>query len=135
MQRAAKIAQAEEFIVSRPEQYDDIVEERSANFSGGQKQRLSITRGVIGSPKVLILDDSTSALDAKSEKLVKEALDEMTDTTKVIIAEKISSVVNADKILVMNDGKLVGVGTHKELVGNNDVYREIYDTQKGRRDK
>lgn len=135
MQRAAKIAQVEEFIVSRPKQYDDLVEERSANFSGGQKQRLSITRGVIGSPRVLILDDSTSALDARSEKLVKEALDGMKDTTKVIIAEKISSVVNADKILVMNDGELVGVGTHKELVENSDVYREIYDTQKGRRDK
>ncbi|GKQ42345.1 ABC transporter ATP-binding protein [Companilactobacillus sp. RD055328] len=135
MKKAAKISQAEEFITNRPKQYDDIVEERSANFSGGQKQRLSIARGVIGSPKVLILDDSTSALDARSEKLVKEALDEMKDTTKIIIAEKISSVVNADKILVMDDGKLVGVGTHKQLVENNDVYREIYDTQKGRRVK
>ncbi|MGR3742318.1 ABC transporter ATP-binding protein [Companilactobacillus sp. DQM5] len=135
MKKAAKIAQSEEFIETRPKKYDDIVEERSANFSGGQKQRLSITRGVIGTPKVLILDDSTSALDAKSEKLVKEALDKMTGTTKVIIAEKISSVVNADKILVMDDGKLVGVGNHKELVENNDVYREIFETQKGRRDK
>lgn len=135
MQRAAKISQAEEFIEERPEKYDDIVEERSANFSGGQKQRLSIARGVIGTPKVLILDDSTSALDAKSEKLVKEALDKMTGTTKFIIAEKISSVVNADKILVMNDGELVGVGTHKELVEGNDIYSEIFETQKGRRDK
>lgn len=135
MEHAAEIAQAKEFIDQRPKKYDDIVEERSSNFSGGQKQRLSITRGVIGNPKVLILDDSTSALDAKSEKLVKEALDkDMKDTTKIIIAEKISSVINADKILVLNDGKLVGIGNHKELLETSDVYREIYETQKGRRE-
>ncbi|EFR89423.1 ATP-binding cassette sub-family B member 10, partial [Listeria innocua FSL S4-378] len=100
---------------------------------GGQKQRLSITRGVIGSPKVLILDDSTSALDAKSEKLVKEALNkELDDTTTFIIAQKISSVIQADKILVLDQGKLVGVGSHKELLKENETYREIYDTQKGK---
>ncbi|WP_137596834.1 ABC transporter ATP-binding protein [Paucilactobacillus kaifaensis] len=133
MDRASKIAQAAEFINRLPEGFDAPVEERSANFSGGQKQRLSITRGVIGQPKVLIMDDSTSALDAKSEKLVQQALNnELKGTTTFIIAEKISSVINADKIFVMDDGKLVGQGTHSELVQNNQIYQEIYATQKGK---
>ncbi|MBD4917122.1 ATP-binding cassette domain-containing protein, partial [Xanthomonas citri pv. citri] len=90
---------------------------RGNNFSGGQKQRLSITRGVVKNPNVLILDDSTSALDAKSEKLVQEALNkELKETTTIIIAQKISSVVHADNILVLDQGKLVGQGTHQELV-------------------
>lgn len=131
MQKAAEIAQAAEFIDKLNDGYDAVVEERSANFSGGQKQRLSIARGVIGQPKILILDDSTSALDAKSEKLVKEALDrELADTTKIIIAEKIASVINADKIIVLDEGKIVGIGTHQELAANNTVYQEIYHTQK-----
>ncbi len=110
-----------------------MVEERGLNFSGGQKQRLSITRGIVGEPKVLILDDSTSALDAKSEKLVKEALNqELKDTTTIIIAQKISSVIQADKILVLDQGKLVQVGTHKELLQTSEIYQEIYDTQKGK---
>lgn len=131
MQKAAGIAQAAEFIDRLDQGYDALVEERSANFSGGQKQRLSIARGVIGQPKILILDDSTSALDAKSEKLVKEALDrDLATTTKLIIAEKISSVINANKIIVLDEGKIVGIGTHQELVANNKVYQEIYQTQK-----
>ncbi|MCM0583240.1 ABC transporter ATP-binding protein [Weissella diestrammenae] len=131
MQRAANIAQAAEFVERYEDTFEHQVEERSANFSGGQKQRLSITRGVIAEPKVLILDDSTSALDAKSEKLVKEALDhDLHGTTTFIIAEKISSVINADRILVLDNGQLVGEGTHKELLENSDVYREIYATQK-----
>ncbi|MDR3240822.1 MAG: ABC transporter ATP-binding protein/permease [Lactobacillaceae bacterium] len=131
MQRAANIAQASEFVERYEDTYEHPVEERSANFSGGQKQRLSITRGVIADPRVLILDDSTSALDAKSEKLVKEALDkELKDTTTFIIAEKISSVINADRILVLDEGQLVGEGTHKELLASSEVYREIYATQK-----
>lgn len=110
-----------------------MVEERGLNFSGGQKQRLSITRGIVGEPKVLILDDSTSALDAKSEKLVKEALNqELDDTTTFIIAQKISSVIQADKILVLDQGKLVQVGTHKELLQTSAIYQEIYETQKGK---
>ncbi len=131
MRWAAGVAQSAEFIEKLDNQYDAEVEERSANFSGGQKQRLSITRGVIAKPKILIMDDSTSALDAKSEKLVQEALDqELAGTTTFVIAEKISSIVKADKILVLDQGKLVGVGTHKELRKTNKIYQEIYATQK-----
>lgn len=133
MEQATTIAQAKEFIERQDKRYEGIVEERGANFSGGQKQRLSISRGVIGNPKILILDDSTSALDARSEKLVKEALNrELKDTTTFVIAQKISSVINADKILVLDAGKLVGVGSHKELLETSSVYQEIYDTQKGK---
>ncbi|MCJ1994754.1 ABC transporter ATP-binding protein [Lactococcus piscium] len=135
MTRASAISQAREFIEKMSDVFESPVEERGTNFSGGQKQRLSIARGVIGDPKILILDDSTSALDAKSEKLVQQALaGELANTTKIIIAQKISSVVHADKILVLDAGKLIGVGTHKELVDNNDTYREIYNTQKGSED-
>lgn len=135
MRRASSIAQASEFIEKMSDVYESSVEERATNFSGGQKQRMSIARGVIGNPKILILDDSTSALDAKSEKLVQQALaGELADTTKIIIAQKISSVVHADKILVLDDGKLIGMGTHRELLESSDVYREIYNTQKGSED-
>ncbi|MGG6817414.1 UNVERIFIED_CONTAM: ABC transporter ATP-binding protein [Streptococcus canis] len=133
MERAARIAQAMEFIDRMDGRYESQVEERGNNFSGGQKQRMSIARGVINHPKILVLDDSTSALDAKSEKLVQEALNkELKGTTTVIIAQKISSVVKADKILVLDQGQLLGEGTHAELLANNAVYREIYDTQKGK---
>ncbi|MCL2858854.1 MAG: ABC transporter ATP-binding protein/permease, partial [Streptococcaceae bacterium] len=135
MKRAAGISQALEFIEKLPTGFEAEVEERGNNFSGGQKQRMSITRGVIKNPKILILDDSTSALDAKSEKLVQEAFSkELKDTTTIIIAQKISSVVHADNILVLDNGELVGQGTHKELVETNDIYREIYDTQKAKED-
>ena len=133
MERAAGIAQAKEFIDRLSDTYDSEVEERGNNFSGGQKQRMSIARGVIGDPKILILDDSTSALDARSEKLVQEALNhDLKDTTTIIIAQKISSVVHADKILVLDEGRLIGQGSHAELVATNAVYREIYETQKGK---
>ena len=133
LEKASSIAQAKEFIEKMADRYDAPVAERSSNFSGGQKQRMSIARGVISDPKILILDDSTSALDAKSETLVREALNnELPNTTKIIIAQKISSVVRADKILVLDKGHLIGIGKHKELVENNAVYREIYDTQKGK---
>lgn len=135
MERAARIAQASEFISRMEESFDSAVEERGSNFSGGQKQRMSIARGVVNNPNILILDDSTSALDAKSEKLVQEALNkELQGTTTIIIAQKISSVVHADKILVLDQGRLIGQGTHAELVTTNDVYREIYETQKGKED-
>ncbi|KAF1306073.1 ABC transporter ATP-binding protein [Enterococcus saccharolyticus] len=132
MEKATTIAQASEFIEKLADGYNAPVEERSANFSGGQKQRLSISRGVIGEPKILILDDSTSALDARSERLVREALDrDLKETTTIVIAQKIASVVKADRILVLDEGRLVGEGTHSELVANNAIYQEIFDTQKG----
>ncbi|MBA5270887.1 ABC transporter ATP-binding protein [Enterococcus hirae] len=132
MEHASAIAQAQEFIEKLADRYEAPVEERSSNFSGGQKQRLSITRGVIGDPKILILDDSTSALDARSEKLVREALaKELKGTTTIVIAQKIASVVKADRILVLDEGRLVGEGTHEELVATNGVYQEIFETQKG----
>lgn len=133
MTHATQIAQAREFIEKLALQYEAPVAERSNNFSGGQKQRLSISRGVIGEPKILILDDSTSALDARSERLVREALDsELKDTTTIVIAQKISSVVKANRILVLDKGHLVGEGTHEELVKTNAIYQEIYETQKGK---
>ena len=133
MEWAAGIAQASEFIGRMADSFDSQVEERGNNFSGGQKQRMSIARGVVNHPKILILDDSTSALDAKSEKLVQEALNkDLRGTTTIVIAQKISSVVHADKILVLDQGCLIGQGTHKELVATNEVYREIYETQKGK---
>lgn len=132
MEHASSIAQAKEFIEKLSDRYEAPIEERSSNFSGGQKQRLSITRGVIGNPKILILDDSTSALDARSEKLVREALDrDLKGTTTIVIAQKIASVVKADRILVLDEGRLVGEGTHEELVAGNRVYQEIFETQKG----
>lgn len=135
MEWAAGIAQASEFIGRMADSFDSQVEERGNNFSGGQKQRMSIARGVVNHPKILILDDSTSALDAKSEKLVQEALNkDLKGTTTIVIAQKISSVVHADKILVLDQGRLIGQGTHKELVATNEVYREIYETQKGKED-
>ena len=133
LERASQIAQAQEFINRYKDTFDHEVEERSSNFSGGQKQRLSIARGVVGKPKILILDDSTSALDAKSEKLVQEALEkELKNTTTFIIAEKIVSVMNADKIIVLDNGRLVAQGTHQELLKNSPIYQEIYATQKAR---
>lgn len=135
MEWAAGIAQASEFIGRMADSFDSQVEERGNNFSGGQKQRMSIARGVVNHPKILILDDSTSALDAKSEKLVQEALNkDLKGTTTIVIAQKISSVVHADKILVLDQGRLIGQGPHKELVATNEVYREIYETQKGKED-
>lgn len=133
MQWAANIAQASEFIERLPQTYDAPVEERSQNFSGGQQQRLAITRGVIANPKILILDDATSALDARSEKLVQEALNrDLKTTTTVVIAEKISSIINADQILVLEDGQVSGIGTHQALLKTNAIYQAIYQTQKAR---
>ena len=133
MERAARIAQASEFISRMDLAFESPVEERGTNFSGGQKQRMSIARGIVSNPKILIFDDSTSALDAKSERLVQEALNkDLKGTTTIIIAQKISSVVHADKILVLDQGRLIGQGKHVDLVATNAVYREIYETQKGK---
>ena len=133
MERAIEISQAKEFIDKYPDRFEHVVEERSANFSGGQQQRLSIARGIIGKPKVLILDDSTSALDAESEKKVQAGLErKLGDATVFIIAEKIFSVMHADKILVMDDGKIKAMGTHEELLLTSPLYQEIYETQRAR---
>lgn len=133
MERAIEISQAKEFIDKYPDRFEHVVEERSANFSGGQQQRLSIARGIIGKPKVLILDDSTSALDAESEKKVQAGLEQkLGDSTVFIIAEKIFSVMHADKILVMGDGKIKAMGTHEELLLTSPLYQEIYETQRAR---
>lgn len=133
MEWALDVAQAKEFVDKYEDGVKHRVEERSANFSGGQKQRLSIARGIIGKPKILILDDSTSALDAKSEKLVQQGLEsEMKTTTVFMIAEKISSVIKADTILVLDNGELVGMGTHKELLESSPIYQEIYAAQLSR---
>lgn len=133
MERAIEISQAKEFIDKYPDRFEHVVEERSANFSGGQQQRLSIARGIIGKPKVLILDDSTSALDAESEKKVQAGLEQkLGDATVFIIAEKIFSVMHADKILVMDDGKIKAMGTHEELLLTSPLYQEIYETQRAK---
>jgi ABC transporter, permease/ATP-binding protein len=133
LERAAQIAQASEFIGRMENKFESQVEERGTNFSGGQKQRMSIARGIVNNPRILIFDDSTSALDAKSERLVQEALNkDLKGTTTIIIAQKISSVVHADKILVLDQGRLIGEGRHADLVASNAVYREIYETQKGK---
>ena len=133
MERAARIAQASEFISRMDLAFESPVEERGTNFSGGQKQRMSIARGIVSNPRILIFDDSTSALDAKSERLVQEALNkDLKGITTIIIAQKISSVVHADKILVLDQGRLIGQGKHADLVATNAVYREIYETQKGK---
>lgn len=133
MERAIEISQAKEFIDKYPDRFEHVVEERSANFSGGQQQRLSIAQGIIGKPKVLILDDSTSALDAESEKKVQAGLEQkLGDATVFIIAEKIFSVMHADKILVMDDGKIKAMGTHEELLLTSPLYQEIYETQRAR---
>lgn len=134
LERAIGIAQAAEFINTYSDRFEHVVEERSANFSGGQKQRLSIARGVVGNPTILILDDSTSALDANSEKLVQEALAKhLKHTTTFIIAEKIVSVLKADKILVLDEGRLVAQGTHKQLLQSSPIYQKIYATQKAKK--
>lgn len=131
MERAIEISQAKEFIDKYPDRFEHVVEERSANFSGGQQHRLSIARGIIGKPKVLILDDSTSALDAESEKKVQAGLEQkLGDATVFIIAEKIFSVMHADKIIVMDDGKIKAMGTHEELLLTSPLYQEIYETQR-----
>ena len=136
LERAAQIAQANEFIQRYDETFDHEVEERSANFSGGQKQRLSIARGIIAGSPILILDDSTSALDAESEKLVQQALEkQLPETTTVMIAEKIVSVMHADKILVLDEGRLAAEGTHEELLKISPIYQEIYQTQRAKERK
>ncbi|MFV0288543.1 MAG: ABC transporter ATP-binding protein [Mycoplasmatales bacterium] len=130
---ASKRAQAFEFIQKKEGKFEGEVYQKGANFSGGQKQRLSIARGLVKDPEILILDDSTSALDAKSENLVKEAINkEFEGVTTFIVAQKISSVLDTDKIIVLADGKVDAIGKHKDLIKTSVAYREIYETQKGK---
>jgi ABC-type multidrug transport system fused ATPase/permease subunit len=116
-----------------PKQLESEVEQRGRNFSGGQKQRLSLARTLIKKPKILVLDDTTSALDLITESRVQENLQKnFKDTTTLIISQRISSVKNANKILVLENGRIIGQGTHQELVKTNDVYRQIVDSQLGK---
>ena len=130
MIRICKLAQAHDFIVAHPEGYDRYIEQGGANVSGGQKQRLCIARALLKKPKILILDDSTSAVDTQTDALIRKAFrEEIPGTTKLIIAQRVASVEDADLILVMDDGKIVGQGTHQELMQSNPIYREVYTSQ------
>lgn len=130
IRHVCRLAQAEEFIESFPDKYDTYIEQGGSNVSGGQKQRLCIARALLKKPKVLILDDSTSAVDTKTDALIRKAfLTEIPDTTKIIIAQRISSVQDADRIIVMENGCIEAVGTHEELIKTNKIYSEIYTSQ------
>ncbi len=130
LKHACKLAQADEFVESFPDKYDTYIEQGGSNVSGGQKQRLCIARALLKKPKVLILDDSTSAVDTKTDSLIRQAfLEEIPDTTKIIIAQRVSSVQDADKIIVMDNGHINAIGTHEELVKSNKIYSEVYTSQ------
>jgi ATP-binding cassette subfamily B protein len=128
--RACKIANAHEFVQSFPDGYDTHIEQGGTNVSGGQKQRLCIARAILRKPKILIFDDSTSAVDTKTDAMIRNALaKEIPDTTKIIIAQRVSSVENADKIIVMDGGKIVACGPHAELLKTSEIYRDVYEMQ------
>ncbi len=130
IERVCRLAQADDFIQAFPDKYDTYIEQGGTNVSGGQKQRLCIARALLRKPKVLILDDSTSAVDTKTDALIRHAFkEEIPDTTKIIIAQRISSVEHADKIIVLDGGHIIAMGNHNELMKNSDVYREIYEAQ------
>ena len=130
LKRICKLAQADEFIESFPDKYDTYIEQGGANVSGGQKQRLCIARALLKKPKILILDDSTSAVDTKTDALIRKAFrDEIPGTTKIIIAQRISSVEEADAIIVMDNGRIDGFGNHETLLQTNEIYREVYQSQ------
>lgn len=130
MVHACKLAQADEFIINFPNGYDTYIEQGGSNVSGGQKQRLCIARALLKNPKIIIFDDSTSAVDTKTDALIRKGLSTyIPNTTKIIIAQRIASVEDADRIIVMNNGIIEGIGTHDELMSNNEIYREVYDSQ------
>ncbi|NMA48295.1 MAG: ABC transporter ATP-binding protein, partial [Tissierellia bacterium] len=128
--RVSELAQADNFIQSFPDKYDTKIEQGGTNVSGGQKQRLTIARALLKKPKILILDDSTSAVDTKTDLLIRKALlEEIPNTTKLIISQRIASVQDADKIIIMEDGKIDAIGTHSDLLESNNIYKEVYETQ------
>ena len=130
VERYAKLAQAHDFIVAHKDGYDRFIEQGGTNVSGGQRQRLCIARALLKKPKILILDDSTSAVDTKTDSLIRKAFkEEIPNTTKIIIAQRIASVQDADKIIVMDNGEVVDFGTHDELLKRNDIYKEVYYSQ------
>ena len=127
---ACELAQAAEFINTFPDGYDTYIEQGGANVSGGQKQRLCIARALIRKPKILILDDSTSAVDTKTDALIRKAFsEEIPNTTKIIIAQRVSSVQDADKIIVLDGGRIDAFASHDELLKTNTIYKEIYSSQ------
>jgi ATP-binding cassette subfamily B protein len=130
LERVCKLAQADEFIKSFPDGYDTYIEQGGTNVSGGQKQRLCIARALLRKPKVLILDDSTSAVDTKTDAFIRRAFaEEIPDTTKIIIAQRVASVENADKIIILDGGKIIACGNHDELMRTSEIYKEIYEEQ------
>ena len=130
MWEALRIAQAEEIVKGKEGQLESAVEQGGANFSGGQKQRICIARALLKNPKILILDDSTSAVDTKTDHLIRLGLkNDLPEMTKIVIAQRISSIQDADQIIIMDDGKINAIGTHEELLKNNEIYQEVYYTQ------
>ena len=130
LEEACRLAQADEFIQQFPDKYDTWIEQGGSNVSGGQKQRLCIARALLKKPKILILDDSTSAVDTRTDALIRKGFREfIPETTKIIIAQRVASVQDADRIILMEGGRIDAIGTHDELMKSNDVYREIYTSQ------
>ena len=127
---ACRLAQADEFIQKMPDKYDTYIEQGGSNVSGGQRQRLCIARALLKKPKILILDDSTSAVDTKTDALIRNAfMEKIPDTTRIIISQRISSIQDADKILVIDDGKVLALGNHEELLKTCTQYKETYEAQ------
>ena len=130
VQRVCRLAQADGFIREFPEGYNTQIVEGGNNVSGGQKQRLCIARALLKKPKILILDDSTSAVDTKTDALIRKAFrEEIPDTTKIIISQRVSSIEDADQIIILDNGQVNGVGTSEELLKTNAIYREVYESQ------
>jgi ATP-binding cassette subfamily B protein len=130
LKEACRLAQADEFITSLPDGYDTMIEQGGTNVSGGQKQRICIARALLKKPKILILDDSTSAVDTATDALIQKAFHaSLAETTKIMIAQRISSVQSCDRIVVMDDGKIAAVGSHEELLQSCSIYQEVYASQ------
>ena len=130
LEDACKLAQADGFIQEFPSKYETVLDQGGTNVSGGQKQRICIARAILKKPKILILDDSTSAVDTKTDSFIRKAFkEEIPNTTKIIIAQRVTSVEDADRIIVLDDGKINGIGTSEELLKTNKIYKEVYESQ------